>query len=67
MVKVCRERLKLERLSKDTTVTPAQMTDCCKRLIDSEVAEKLYNKRLIISKFYDVSEDGDVNIPWNWK
>lgn len=66
IIKSCQEKLKLEHLSKDSTVSPAQMIDCCMRLINT-APEKLFNNRLIISKFYNVTEDGDINIPWNWK
>lgn len=64
-IEVCKEKLQLASLSKDCSVSPLQMSDCCERL--SKQDADLKNVTLIVSKYYHVNEDGQISIPWNWK
>ena len=65
-VKACKEKLQLASLSKDRSVSPLQMSDCCERL-SKQGSPDLKNANLIVSKYYHVNEDGHISIPWNWK
>ena len=65
-VQICKEKLQLSSLSKDRSVSPLQMSDCCERLSKQDNPD-LNNSTLIVSKYYHVNEDGHISIPWNWK
>lgn len=65
-VQICKEKFQLSSLSKDRSVSPLQMSDCCERL-SKEDNPDLNNSTLIVSKYYHVNEDGHISIPWNWK
>lgn len=65
-MEACKHHLKLASLSKDCSVSPLQMSDCCERLSKLENAG-LENVSVIVSKYYHVNEDGLLSIPWNWK
>ena len=65
-IQVCKEKLQLASLSKDPSVSPLQMSDCCERLSQQDNPD-LNNATLIVSKYYHVNEDGHISIPWNWK
>ncbi|KAM6281176.1 T-cell activation inhibitor, mitochondrial isoform 1-T2 [Porphyrio hochstetteri] len=60
------EKLSLDRLYKEPSVSSAQMIDCCKRLLE-ESLPYLQGMHLCVSHFYSVLQDGDLCIPWNWK
>lgn len=62
----CKEKLQLASLSKDCSVSPLQMSDCCERLSKQDYPD-LNNTALVVSKYYHVNEDGHISIPWNWK
>ncbi|XP_002735104.1 T-cell activation inhibitor, mitochondrial-like [Saccoglossus kowalevskii] len=65
----CQNDLELDSLTKDNAVTPEEMMMCCQRLLDHpyEAGISLQGLKLKISKFYSVSEDGEMCIPWDWK
>lgn len=65
-VQICKEKFQLSSLSKDSSVSPLQMSDCCERLSKQDNPD-LNNSTLIVSKYYHVNEDGHISIPWNWK
>lgn len=65
-VQACKDKFKLSLLSKDSSVSPLQMSDCCERLSKQDYPD-LNNATLIVSKYYHVNEDGHISIPWNWK
>ncbi|KAL3859652.1 hypothetical protein ACJMK2_009865 [Sinanodonta woodiana] len=64
----CKKAFDLSSLLRDETVTPQQMTECCKRLLDLQysLGEYLQGTELRISMYYTVMKDGEVTIPWNW-
>lgn len=65
-VQTCKEKFQFSSLSKDSSVSPLQMSDCCERLIKEDYPD-LNSTTLIVSKYYHVNEDGQISIPWNWK
>lgn len=65
-VQSCKEKFQFSFLSKDSSVSPMQMSDCCERLLEEDYPD-LKNTTLIVSKYYHVNEDGQISIPWNWK
>lgn len=65
-VQSCKEKFQFSSLSKDSSVSPMQMSDCCERLLEEDYPD-LKNTTLIVSKYYHVNEDGQISIPWNWK
>ena len=62
----CKHKLQLASLSKDCSVSPLQMSDCCERLSKQENPD-LENASVVVSKYYHVNDDGVLSIPWNWK
>ncbi|CAH3027700.1 unnamed protein product [Porites evermanni] len=65
-IKECQEKLQLECLLKDPSVSPLQMSDCCERLSRQDNPD-LSGANLTVSRYYHVNEDGHISIPWNWK
>lgn len=65
-VQSCKEKFQFSSLSKDSSVSPLQMSDCCERLLGEDYPD-IKNTNLIVSKYYHVNEDGQISIPWNWK
>lgn len=65
-IQACKEKLQLGSLSKDRSISPLQMSDCCERLSKHNNPD-LKNATIIVSKYYHVNEDGHISIPWNWK
>ncbi|XP_067651884.1 T-cell activation inhibitor, mitochondrial-like [Haliotis asinina] len=69
VVDLCQAELELSALSKDESVNPQQMVDCCQKLIDESWLLGLSLKGLClrVSHFYSVMQDGEICIPWDWK
>jgi hypothetical protein len=66
LIKHCEELLWLKSLTKDETVSFQQILSCCEALIQQPL-EELTSTRVIVSKYYQVSDDGQITIPWDWK
>ncbi|XP_071089039.1 T-cell activation inhibitor, mitochondrial-like [Haliotis cracherodii] len=69
VVTFCQAELELSALSKDESVTPQQMVDCCQKLVDEAwlLGVSLKGLCLRVSHFYSVMQDGEICIPWDWK
>ncbi|XP_064458237.1 T-cell activation inhibitor, mitochondrial-like [Ornithodoros turicata] len=65
----CRWKLGLSGLSRDDSVTPELVVQCCGRLLAD--ADRwwplLQGCHLHVSHYYSVLQDGIVCIPWDWK
>ncbi|KAL8613914.1 hypothetical protein ACOMHN_032904 [Nucella lapillus] len=64
----CVATLELHEISKDETVTPQQMTECCDRMTQEywRFYVSLHRSRIHISHYYTVKQDGQICIPWDW-
>ncbi|XP_048737502.1 T-cell activation inhibitor, mitochondrial-like isoform X2 [Ostrea edulis] len=69
VIQQTRDRLNLRSLEKDLNISPAQMTQCCERLIDhaDELGTYVEGIRIRATQYYSVTDDGLVCIPWNWE
>uniref|UniRef100_A0A8C5DYE2 T cell activation inhibitor, mitochondrial n=1 Tax=Gouania willdenowi TaxID=441366 RepID=A0A8C5DYE2_GOUWI len=65
-VKQCVQRLSLRSLSKEPSISSAQMVTCCKRLMEQH-SPLLQGLHVHVSHFYSVMQDGDMCVPWDWK
>ncbi|XP_061163315.1 T-cell activation inhibitor, mitochondrial-like [Saccostrea echinata] len=68
VIEQCRDKLGLCDLEKDLNISPAQMTQCCERLMDrsSDIATNVEGISIRVTQYYSVTDDGLVCIPWNW-
>ncbi|XP_066487360.1 T-cell activation inhibitor, mitochondrial isoform X1 [Tiliqua scincoides] len=66
LIKTSAEKLSLQRLYKEPSVSSVQMIHSCNKLLE-ESLPSLQGMHLCISHFYSVLQDGDLCIPWNWK
>lgn len=66
VVKLCLETLSLRSLSKEPSVSPAQMIQCCERLLEQR-SPHMQGLQICVSHFYSVMQDGDLCVPWDWK
>ncbi|KAK3744440.1 hypothetical protein QZH41_003176 [Actinostola sp. cb2023] len=66
MTEKCKDALQLKSLTKDESVSVSQMLSCCETLIRHPFQE-LQGTRMIVSKYYRLSDDGHVTIPWDWE
>lgn len=57
----------LSGLGKDDNVTPLEMSECCRHLIEqhNNLHSLLEGSRLRITKYYSLLSDGEMCIPWN--
>ncbi|XP_031572189.1 T-cell activation inhibitor, mitochondrial-like isoform X2 [Actinia tenebrosa] len=66
VISTCKQTLGLKSLRKDESVSFQQMMTCCQALIQQPLDE-LFGTRVIVSKYYQVSDDGQITIPWDWQ
>uniref|UniRef100_A0A669D513 T cell activation inhibitor, mitochondrial n=1 Tax=Oreochromis niloticus TaxID=8128 RepID=A0A669D513_ORENI len=66
VVKLCLETLSLRSLSKEPSVSPAQMIQCCERLLEQR-SPHMQGLQICVSHFYSVMQDGDLCVPWDCK
>lgn len=64
----CLHTLELKEISKDESVTPQQMINCCQRLSEESwrFSMDLNQTSVRVSHYYTVMQDGQICIPWNW-
>lgn len=69
VIQQCQDKLGLIHLEKDLNISPAQMTQCCERLMDNadEITTYMEGVRVRVTQYYSVTDDGLVCIPWNWE
>ncbi len=64
----CAEELGLIALEREDGVDAAAMIECCVRL--TQAADRFrhltHGNHLMVAKYYSVSADGVICIPWNW-
>ncbi|KAK3085881.1 hypothetical protein FSP39_009991 [Pinctada imbricata] len=65
----CIQRLKLNQLNKDDSISCAQMIKCCERLLyDAVFIESYLNGcNLKVTRYFSVLSDGEICIPWDWE
>ncbi|XP_061428012.1 T-cell activation inhibitor, mitochondrial isoform X1 [Lethenteron reissneri] len=73
LVKECAERLGAHRLRGEAGLPPAALAECCRRLLllppppTAPHLSGLRGMRVCVSRYYAVSQDGEVVIPWQWR
>lgn len=69
VIQQCQDKLGFSHLEKDLNISPAQMTQCCERLMDNadEITTYMEGIRVRVTQYYSVTDDGLVCIPWNWE
>ncbi|XP_074646547.1 T-cell activation inhibitor, mitochondrial-like [Tubulanus polymorphus] len=65
----CKDKLELLSLRRDQSLSSVNVIKCCKRLINNpeEIGVSLKGKKLKISQFYSIMQDGEIVIPCNWR
>lgn len=63
----CKEKFRLNHLTKDDSIDPNRMIECLERLLNSEHQLQISNCVLHITHYYSVLSDGTICIPWDWK
>ncbi|XP_072251115.1 T-cell activation inhibitor, mitochondrial isoform X2 [Leuresthes tenuis] len=66
VVTLCLQSLSLSSLSKEPSVSPSQMIQCCSRLVEQRFP-LMQGLHMCVSHFYSVMQDGDLCVPWDWK
>uniref|UniRef100_A0A1A8BSD7 T cell activation inhibitor, mitochondrial n=1 Tax=Nothobranchius kadleci TaxID=1051664 RepID=A0A1A8BSD7_NOTKA len=66
VLRSCLQTLSLRSLSKEPSVSPTQMIQCCTRLVQLH-PPLLQGLHICVSHFYSVLQDGDLCVPWDWK
>uniref|UniRef100_S4RTU1 T cell activation inhibitor, mitochondrial n=1 Tax=Petromyzon marinus TaxID=7757 RepID=S4RTU1_PETMA len=70
LAKECVERLGAHRVRGEAGLPPAALAECCRRLLLLPTAPHLSGlrgMRVCVSRYYSVSQDGEVVIPWQWR
>ncbi|XP_050425984.1 T-cell activation inhibitor, mitochondrial [Adelges cooleyi] len=64
----CINELNLEALTKDDSITPSLMIECCRNLHDNrhKLRRVFSGMRVCITTYYCIMSDGQICIPWNW-
>ena len=58
--------LDLQSFFKDPILTTKETISACNKIASMAEALNLQGCDLIISKYYDISKDGVIRIPWNF-
>lgn len=65
-VQRCLVSLSLRSLTKEPSISSAQMSQCCGRLLELR-PPLLQGLNLRVARYYSVLQDGDLCVPWDWK
>ncbi|XP_046910211.1 T-cell activation inhibitor, mitochondrial [Dermatophagoides farinae] len=66
--KECIETFQMKHLDKDVNITPEQMIDFCRRILNDkqEFEDYLKNAHIQVSMYYSVMHDGQICVPFNF-
>ena len=66
--KECIETFQMKHLDKDVNITPEQMIDFCRRILNDkqEFEDYLKNAHIQVSMYYSVMHDGQICVPYNF-
>ncbi|XP_022337002.2 T-cell activation inhibitor, mitochondrial-like [Crassostrea virginica] len=69
VIQQCQDKLGLTDLEKDLNISPAQMTQCCERLMDQADDISVYMEGICVrvTQYYSVTDNGLMCLPWNWE
>ena len=69
VIQQCQDKLGLTDLEKDLNISPAQMTQCCERLMDQadDISVYMEGIRVRVTQYYSVTDNGLICLPWNWE
>lgn len=69
VIEQCQDKLGLTDLEKDLNISPAQMTQCCERLMDQadDISVYMEGIRVRVTQYYSVTDNGLMCLPWNWE
>lgn len=68
LMKECIDTFRLSTLEKDINITPEQMIEFCRRLLDNGDRYKndLIDAHIKVSMYYTVMHDGQIYVPFNF-
>ena len=63
---LCKSNISLRSLEKDSSINRLQTVTACNRLNSFEKAHLMRGWSVVIGKYYSITKDGLVRIPWNF-
>ncbi len=65
----CVRELGLIQLDGDDSLASKDMIECCTRLLQNaeSIRHLTHGNHVVVTKYYAVTVDGIMCIPWNWK
>lgn len=68
LIKECIDTFRLSTLEKDINITPEQMIEFCRRLLDNgdKYKNDLNDAHIKVSMYYTVMHDGQIHVPFNF-